>query len=72
MIWWFLWIIPLTIGLRMYLRDEGLEWERTEKVDAKNALVRDYLKRAEGIRLRADARHRTSRTIPDVPESNND
>jgi cellulose synthase/poly-beta-1,6-N-acetylglucosamine synthase-like glycosyltransferase len=72
MIWWFLWIIPLTIGLRMYLRGEGLVWERTEKIDANNALVRDYLKRTDDIRLRTDGRQRTSRTIPDVLESKND
>jgi len=39
-IWWVLWIIPLFIGLRMYLRDEGLVWQRTEKIDANNELVR--------------------------------
>jgi hypothetical protein len=72
MIWWFLWIIPLTIGLRMFLRGEGLVWERTEKIDANNALVRDYLKRTDDIRLRTDGRQRTSRTIPDVLESKND
>ena len=31
MIWWFLWIVPLAIGFRMYLRDEGLAWERPRK-----------------------------------------
>jgi cellulose synthase/poly-beta-1,6-N-acetylglucosamine synthase-like glycosyltransferase len=40
MIWWLIWLIPLWIGLRMYLRDEGLVWERTEKTDANHKLVR--------------------------------
>jgi cellulose synthase/poly-beta-1,6-N-acetylglucosamine synthase-like glycosyltransferase len=40
MIWWLLWLIPLFIGFRMYFRDEGLVWQRTEKVDANRTLVR--------------------------------
>jgi cellulose synthase/poly-beta-1,6-N-acetylglucosamine synthase-like glycosyltransferase len=40
MIWWFLWLIPLFIGFRMYLRDEGLAWQRTEKTDANKVLIR--------------------------------
>ena len=40
LVWWVMWLIPLAIGLRMYLRDEGLVWERTEKTDANNELVR--------------------------------
>ena len=40
MIWWVVWLIPLAIGFKMYLRDEGLVWERTEKSDANNELVR--------------------------------
>lgn len=40
MIWWLLWIIPLLIGLRMFLRGEGLVWQRTEKIDANHKLVR--------------------------------
>jgi hypothetical protein len=67
-----LWIIPLTIGLRMYLRGEGLVWERTEKIDANNALVRGYLKRTEDIRLRAAGRGATSRGIPDVSGPNHE
>lgn len=39
-VWWLLWIIPLLIGLRMYLLDEGLVWQRTEKIDANRELVR--------------------------------
>ncbi len=40
MIWWFLWAIPLFIGFRMYLLDEGLAWQRTEKIDANKVLIR--------------------------------
>jgi glycosyltransferase XagB len=40
MIWWVIWLIPLLIGLRMYLLDEGLIWQRTEKIDANRKLVR--------------------------------
>jgi glycosyltransferase XagB len=40
LIWWFLWLIPLTIGFWMYLRDEGLAWQRTEKIDANKLLIR--------------------------------
>ncbi|HEY1883169.1 MAG TPA: glycosyltransferase family 2 protein [Candidatus Cybelea sp.] len=44
MIWWLLWTIPLLIGLRMYLRDEGLAWQRTEKIDANKQLIRHKLR----------------------------
>jgi len=40
LVWWLIWLIPLWIGFRMYLRDEGLIWERTEKRDANHTLVR--------------------------------
>jgi len=45
MIWWLLWIVPLTIGLRMYLLDEGLAWQRTEKIDANKLLIRRKFRR---------------------------
>ena len=54
-IWWFIWLIPLWIGWRMYRRDHGLTWERTEKIDANAELVRRRL----GERLTA---------MPLVPE----
>jgi len=38
--WWAVWLVPLWIGWRMYRRDHGLVWERTEKIDANAALVR--------------------------------
>lgn len=42
-IWWFLWLIPLAIGFSMYVRDAGLAWQRTEKIDANKALIRSKL-----------------------------
>lgn len=44
-IWWLVWQAPLWIGWRMYRRDHGLEWERTEKIDANAELVREHAKR---------------------------
>lgn len=41
MAWWVFWIIPLAIGLRMYLRDEGLVWERTIKINSNTRHVQD-------------------------------
>lgn len=39
-VWWAIWLVPLWIGWRMYRRDHGLVWERTEKIDANADLVR--------------------------------
>lgn len=39
MVWWCVWIIPLAMGLWMFLRDQGLVWERTEKTNANEALI---------------------------------
>ena len=39
-LWWAVWLVPLWIGWRMYRRDHGLVWERTEKIDANADLVR--------------------------------
>ncbi|MBV9234079.1 MAG: glycosyltransferase [Candidatus Eremiobacteraeota bacterium] len=44
-VWWLLWLVPLAIGLRMYLLDQGLAWQRTEKVDANKLLIRRKLQR---------------------------
>jgi cellulose synthase/poly-beta-1,6-N-acetylglucosamine synthase-like glycosyltransferase len=49
MVWWLIWLIPLWIGLRMYLRDEGLVWERTEKTDANHTLVRTARARPSAV-----------------------
>jgi cellulose synthase/poly-beta-1,6-N-acetylglucosamine synthase-like glycosyltransferase len=46
-LWWILWIIPLFIGFRMYLLDEGLAWQRTEKIDANKMLIRRKFRRTE-------------------------
>ncbi len=39
-VWWLIWLVPLAIGFWMFLRDRGLVWERTVKIDANHALVR--------------------------------
>lgn len=39
MLWWLFWIVPLVIGLKMYLSNGGLVWDRTEKVNANEDLV---------------------------------
>ncbi len=41
LIFWFIWIIPLWLGWRMYRKDAGLEWERTRKINANNDIVRE-------------------------------
>ena len=38
--YWLLWVLPLSIGVTMFVRDRGLTWQRTEKVDANHSLVR--------------------------------
>jgi hypothetical protein len=43
LVWWTLWIVPLVGGLRMYLSDGGLVWQRTDKSDANHELVRAQL-----------------------------
>ena len=40
MIWWVMWLIPLWLGFWMFMRDGGLVWERTEKINANEALIR--------------------------------
>lgn len=37
--WWLFWTVPLAIGFGMYLRDGGLAWERTVKINANNDLI---------------------------------
>ena len=41
LVYWLWWAVPLAIGFWMFVRDEGLVWERTEKLDANAALVRE-------------------------------
>jgi glycosyltransferase XagB len=38
--YWIFWSVSIFIGLQMFIRDKGLVWERTEKVDANHDLVR--------------------------------
>lgn len=58
-IWWILWVVPIFIGFRMYLLDEGLAWQRTEKVDANKLLIRRKFRRVaaatEVVREREEA-----------------
>ena len=39
MVWWLVWLIPLWIGFRMYLKEGGLVWHRTPKIDANHDLI---------------------------------
>jgi cellulose synthase/poly-beta-1,6-N-acetylglucosamine synthase-like glycosyltransferase len=39
--YWILWLVPLGIGLYMFMFDGGLVWQRTEKVDANHNLIRE-------------------------------
>lgn len=45
---WMLWLVPLWMGWRMYRRDSGRVWERTEKIDANADLVRTHVVREGG------------------------
>jgi hypothetical protein len=47
LVWWFLWIVPLAIGFRMYVLDEGLAWQRTEKIDANKVLIRRKIRQGD-------------------------
>jgi glycosyltransferase XagB len=40
MAYWGFWCLSIVIGIQMFLRDTGLTWERTVKVDANHDLVR--------------------------------
>jgi len=40
MAYWLFWVVALVIGIQMFVRDKGLTWERTEKIDANHDLVR--------------------------------
>jgi cellulose synthase/poly-beta-1,6-N-acetylglucosamine synthase-like glycosyltransferase len=46
MLWWVAWLIPLALGLRMVLRDGGRVWERTEKINANEELLRSQAREA--------------------------
>jgi cellulose synthase/poly-beta-1,6-N-acetylglucosamine synthase-like glycosyltransferase len=38
--YWLFWSVSILIGIQMFIRDKGLVWERTEKIDANHDLVR--------------------------------
>ena len=40
MVWWVVWLVPIWLGFWMFMRDGGLIWERTEKINANEALIR--------------------------------
>jgi cellulose synthase/poly-beta-1,6-N-acetylglucosamine synthase-like glycosyltransferase len=42
-IWWWIWIIPLWIGYRMYMGEGGLVWARTQKIDANAKLFKSKI-----------------------------
>jgi cellulose synthase/poly-beta-1,6-N-acetylglucosamine synthase-like glycosyltransferase len=42
-VWWLIWLIPLYIGFRMFLRNQGLVWERTVKTNANEELIRAHV-----------------------------
>ena len=42
-IFWTIWLIPMWIGWRMYRKDTGLVWERTNKINANNDIVREIV-----------------------------
>ena len=44
-LFWCLWIVPLWLGWRMYRKDSGLVWERTEKINANKDLLRSGIDR---------------------------
>ena len=48
-VYWLIWAIPIVIGINMFRHDRGLVWERTEKIDANNGLVRGQLVRRGAV-----------------------
>jgi len=48
LLYWLWWTVPLAIGFWMFLRDGGLVWERTQKVDANHELGRGRATRSLG------------------------
>ena len=54
--YWLLWVVPLAIGLWMFLFDGGLTWQRTVKVDADHVLLRSEYRLLAEVGAGADAR----------------
>ncbi|RIX99546.1 glycosyl transferase [Aureimonas flava] len=53
--WWLFWTVPIAIGTWMFIRDHGLVWERTVKIDANHSLVRSAVVQPAVLRLGAPA-----------------
>lgn len=49
MAYWIFWGLAIVIGIQMFVRDKGLVWQRTEKVDANHQLVRVLELAAAGV-----------------------
>lgn len=49
MIWWVVWLIPLWLGFWMWQRDGGRVWERTQKINANEALIHAKLGTRTGV-----------------------
>jgi cellulose synthase/poly-beta-1,6-N-acetylglucosamine synthase-like glycosyltransferase len=41
LLYWIFWSVSIAIGIQMFVRDKGLVWERTVKVDANHDFVRE-------------------------------
>jgi len=54
MVYWLLWVVPIVIGVQMFIRDGGLVWERTEKIDANHRLVRGIVADGRTVEPLAD------------------
>jgi glycosyltransferase XagB len=50
--YWIVWLVPLTIGIAMFVSDRGLEWQRTEKIDANHDLIRSVEAVESRVRVR--------------------
>jgi len=46
MVWWVIWLIPLWLGFWMAVSDGGRVWQRTEKINANERLVRARSRKA--------------------------
>ena len=53
-VYWLIWIVPIAIGIQMFVRDRGLVWERTEKIDANHRLVRGLVADGRTVEQFAD------------------
>jgi cellulose synthase/poly-beta-1,6-N-acetylglucosamine synthase-like glycosyltransferase len=65
--YWIFWSVSIVIGIQMFIRDKGLVWERTEKVDANHDLVRagDVISDVT-VRVRVLERHSATGHSPEL------